>query len=148
MIVESVRISEPARQQLIRLKAKTGITQWNVLCRWALARSLAEPSAPPVEHREGPPAIEIAWKVFAGTLADLLEAAVRMRLAQQRSCLPAVSEQEFFHLHLHRGISYLAASIQRSPADLLVLANQENQTMSLTATVGIEVHPAHQFDGV
>lgn len=121
MIVESVRISEPARQQLIRLKAKTGITQWNILCRWALARSLAEPSAPPVEHREGPPAIEIAWKVFAGTLAGPLEAATHMRFAQQHPSMPEISEQDFFHLHLHRGISYLASSVQRSISDVLYL---------------------------
>jgi DNA sulfur modification protein DndE len=121
MIVETVRISESGKQQLIRVKAKTGIKHWNILGRWALAMSLAEQSAPPTENQNNSGAIEIAWKVFAGPLSGPLEAAIRMRLLEQRAALPDISEQEFFHLHLHRGISYLASSVQRSVADMLSL---------------------------
>ena len=121
MIVETVRISESGKQQLIRLKAKTGIKQWNVLGRWALAMSLAEKSAPPIENQDGSGAIEIAWKVFAGPVSGPLEAAIRMKLFEQRTALPGISEQDFFHLHLHRGISYLASSVQRSIAEMLGL---------------------------
>jgi DNA sulfur modification protein DndE len=47
MSIDHIRLSKQAREQLIRLKRHTGIEHWNVLCRWAFCRSLAEPSVPP-----------------------------------------------------------------------------------------------------
>ena len=44
--VERVRLSQTAKDQLTKLKRQTRIDRWNVLCRWALCRSLAEPSPP------------------------------------------------------------------------------------------------------
>ena len=50
MSLKQIRLSAQARDQLIRLKARTGIGQWNVLCRWAFCLSLRQPSPPtPVE---------------------------------------------------------------------------------------------------
>jgi DNA sulfur modification protein DndE len=47
MPVGNIRLSEQAKNQLITLKRRTGVSQWNVLCRWAVCRSLAEPGRPP-----------------------------------------------------------------------------------------------------
>ncbi|PSN10275.1 hypothetical protein C7293_28725 [filamentous cyanobacterium CCT1] len=44
--VERVRISQAGKDQLIKLKRVTKIDQWNILCRWAFCRSLAEPAKP------------------------------------------------------------------------------------------------------
>ena len=46
MIVKQVRLSQQAKDQLSRLKGKTGIKNWNILCRWALCYSLAEKTVP------------------------------------------------------------------------------------------------------
>lgn len=46
MAVEHVRVSQQAKDHLVRLKRITGIKNWNVLCRWALCVSLAEESTP------------------------------------------------------------------------------------------------------
>jgi DNA sulfur modification protein DndE len=46
MSIKQVRLSAQAREQLIRLKTKTGIGQWNILCRWALCVSLRQPTPP------------------------------------------------------------------------------------------------------
>jgi DNA sulfur modification protein DndE len=32
MSIKQFKVSTQARDQLIRLKSKTGITQWNILC--------------------------------------------------------------------------------------------------------------------
>jgi DNA sulfur modification protein DndE len=122
VIVETVRISDSGRQKLIRIKTRTGIQQWNVLGRWALALSLAEQSAPPLEDRSVSSGIDISWKVFAGALSEPLTAAVRMRFHSDAPYLPGISAPEHFHLHLHRGISYLSAGIQQSVSDLLKLS--------------------------
>jgi len=49
-MIETIRISEKGKQQLTRLKRKTGIENWNTLCRWAFCLSLSESSIPPEEE--------------------------------------------------------------------------------------------------
>jgi DNA sulfur modification protein DndE len=47
MSIKQIRLSSQAKDQLIRLKTKTGIQQWNVLCRWAFCLSLRQAKPPP-----------------------------------------------------------------------------------------------------
>ncbi len=44
--IERIRLSQTAKDQLTKLKRSTKIDQWNILCRWAFCRSLAEATAP------------------------------------------------------------------------------------------------------
>lgn len=46
MIVKQIRLSSHAKEKLSRLKGKTGIRNWNILCRWALCFSLHEDTIP------------------------------------------------------------------------------------------------------
>lgn len=107
MSVEAVRIGKQARDQLSRLKSRTGITQWNILCRWALCLSLTEtgkPHAPPPGDRP----IEMTWKTFGGEYADIYWALVRYRCQRDGLELDDQNISEQLHAHIHRGIAYLA----------------------------------------
>ena len=42
MIIKQIKLSNQSKDRLSRLKGKTGIKNWNVLCRWALCYSLGE----------------------------------------------------------------------------------------------------------
>lgn len=46
MIIKQIRLSSQAKEKLSRLKGKTGIKNWNILCRWALCYSLYEDTVP------------------------------------------------------------------------------------------------------
>lgn len=46
MVVKQIKLSSQAKDRLGRLKGKTGIKNWNVLCRWAFCYSLGEYSMP------------------------------------------------------------------------------------------------------
>ncbi|MEO9322235.1 DNA sulfur modification protein DndE [Nocardioides sp. C4-1] len=107
MSVEHVKLTKTARDQLITLKRRTGITQWNVLCRWALCRSLAEPAPPPQAKLVLDSNVEMTWRVFAGPLGDELWALVRWRCHVDGVDLDEESMANQFRLHLHRGIGYL-----------------------------------------
>jgi len=120
MGIETVRIDEQGREQLIRLKRHTGIDTWNVLCRWALCASLAEPTVPPTRTFKGDAAIEIAWRVFGGAQHELYLALVKERCRRDGFPLQDGVLQEQFRLHLHRGLGYLAADrSMRSIGDLM-----------------------------
>lgn len=106
--IDTIKLSEKQKQQLIRLKSKTGIENWNVLCRWALCMSLAEDSIPPFEEIPADSNVEMTWKVFAGEHADVYLAVLRRVFRKQSTHLEGVYFPEFVKLHLNRGISYLA----------------------------------------
>jgi DNA sulfur modification protein DndE len=107
--IDTVKLSEKQKQQLVRLKSKTGIENWNVLCRWALCMSLAEKSSPPLEDTPSDSNVEMSWKVFAGEYADVYLAVLREAFQRQSAYLDGVHFNDFVKLHLNRGVSYLNA---------------------------------------
>jgi DNA sulfur modification protein DndE len=101
--VETVRVSERGRDILIKLKRKTGIEHWNVLCRWALAESLSRKEKPDRFICASESNIEIKWNTFGGEHADLYSLAVQLSHLKT----PQLSLQEFFRAHLERGLLLL-----------------------------------------
>ncbi len=108
MVIENVRISQRAKDQLIKLKRTTGIPYWNVLCRWGFCLSLAEEGAPPETEIPLDSNVEMTWRVFGGRHADLYVALLKERLCRDGLPLNSETVSQQFRLHLHRGISYLA----------------------------------------
>lgn len=106
----SVRVSQQAKDQLIKLKRITGIKQWNVLCRWALCVSLADPSPPLVRTVRGDSNVEMSWKTFAGSLDTALVALLTRRMLESDEGFESVAE--VLAAHLHRGIGQLSGSMQ------------------------------------
>lgn len=106
--VERVRISQAAKDQLIKLKRVTKIDQWNILCRWALCRSLAEPTPPSPIAIPADSNVEMTWQVFGGAIADLLIIALKQRCHNDGFSQDPETLSTQFRLHLHRGIGYLA----------------------------------------
>ncbi|OHV67152.1 DNA sulfur modification protein DndE [Mesorhizobium sp. LCM 4577] len=108
MTIEHIRLSKQAREQLIRLKRHTAIEHWNVLCRWAFCRSLAEPSVPPPAKIPADSNVEMSWRVFGGRHAEIYTALLKQRCAKDGLLLDEETLAQQFRLHLHRGIAYLA----------------------------------------
>lgn len=108
-MIDRVRLSAAARQQLITLKRRTGIEHYNVICRHALCASLANPSPVPSEKHQMSGGIEIDWKVFAGTAEDTyLNLLVIRTLADFGSASPDQVRDQLA-AHVHRGLAYLVA---------------------------------------
>ena len=124
MSIKVVRVSSQAKEQLIRLKTKTGITQWNVLCRWALCVSLAEPTPPTPINIQADSNVEMAWPVFGGDYHELYLALLKVRCRQDGLGDSDDVLRKQFQLHLHRGIGYLATAPNeiRSASNLAELA--------------------------
>ena len=123
-MIETVRLSEKARGQLITLKRKTGLQNWNVLCRWALCVSLAEASVPPKEDIPADSSVEMTWRTFTGGQEEVYWALLLRRAAVDG--IPSEPDRlnDYFRLHLHRGISYLNSNSEiRGVQDLLALAS-------------------------
>ncbi|MEM8718889.1 MAG: DNA sulfur modification protein DndE [Cyanobacteria bacterium P01_G01_bin.39] len=118
--IERVRISKTAEDQLVKLKRSTKIKQWNILCRWAFCRSLAEPSTPSPVPIKTDSKVEIAWNVFGGEIADILLISLKQRCYQDGLGTDDNTLKQQFTLHLHRGIGYLAGDTEIKQIEDLV----------------------------
>lgn len=109
-MIETVRVSEKAKIQLVTLKRRTGIQNWNALCRWAFCLSLAERSVPPDENIPADSSVEMTWKTFTGGRDELYWGLLMVRAKRDGIPLDRELLAKYFRLHLHRGISYLNGS--------------------------------------
>lgn len=117
MPIDHIRLSQQAKDQLLRLKRRTGLQHWNVLCRWAFLTSLAEPSIPPLTKILADSSVELTWRVFGGTYSEIYLALLRQRCHHDKLDLSDEVLATQFRLHLHRGIGYLAADRKISKID-------------------------------
>ena len=123
MSLKQIRLSAQAKEQLIRLKMKTGVTQWNVLCRWAFCLSLRQPSPPTPVEIPADSNVELTWQVFGGEAQERYLALLKERCEQDGLGTADDVLARQFRLHLHRGIAYLATPHAiRSLSDLIRLA--------------------------
>ncbi len=129
--LERVKLSQTAKDQLSKLKRITRIEQWNILCRWAFCRSLAETSPPSPVPITTDSNVEMSWRVFGGELSDVLVAALKQRCRNDDLDLDKDTLATQFRLHLHRGIGYLAGEQNLKQIDDLVqLALSESESES------------------
>jgi DNA sulfur modification protein DndE len=108
MSIKQFRLSAQAREQLIRLKTRTGITQWNILCRWAFCLSLRQPTPPTPIEIPADSNVELTWQVFGGEAHELYLALLKERCTREGLGTADEVLLRQFRLHLHRGISHLA----------------------------------------
>lgn len=123
MTIKQIRLSSQAKEQLIRLKTRTGIGQWNVLCRWAFCLSLAEPTPPTPIEIPADSNVEMSWPVFGGEYHEPYLALLKERCVRDGHDTEPETLNRQFRLHLHRGIGYLATPNKvRGIGDLVALA--------------------------
>lgn len=108
MKIRQFKLSAHAKEQLIRLKTRTGIDNWNTLCRWAFCMSLREATPPTPIEVPADSNVEMTWQVFGGEHAELYLALLIERMFRDKSEITDRELARQFRLHLHRGIGYLA----------------------------------------
>ena len=126
MIVKQVRLSQQAKDQLSRLKGKTGIKNWNILCRWALCNSLAEMTLPTDIPIVSDSNLEMSWYTFGGDYYEIYEALVKAWCIRMGLDVDNETVAKYFRLNLERGIAHLCGTgFIKSIDDLLHLAVKE-----------------------
>lgn len=107
MIIKQIRLSNTAKDKLARLKGKTGIQNWNILCRWAFCFSIKEGTIPTDIEISSDSNVEMSWLTFAGEYHELYEALIKEWCIQNNIGIDSDTLAKYFKLHLERGIGYL-----------------------------------------
>jgi DNA sulfur modification protein DndE len=124
--IDRIKLSQTAKEQLTKLKRITKIEQWNILCRWAFCRSLAEPTTPSPVPIPADSNVEMSWRVFGGDISDILLLALKQRCHNDGLGTDRETLALQFRLHLHRGIGYLAGDPNiKKIEDLIEIAVNE-----------------------
>ena len=110
MIIKQVRLSQQAKDQLSRLKGKTGIKNWNILCRWALTYSLSENTVPTDISLPTDSNLEMSWFTFGGEYFEIYEALVKAWCIKMELPTDDETVAKYFRLNLERGISHLCGT--------------------------------------
>lgn len=128
MLVKQIRLSTASKEKLSRLKGKTGIKNWNVLCRWAFCFSLHEGTVPTDVPIVADSNVEMSWYTFTGEYSEIYESLMTAWCLEKEIEPPEENLSKYFKLHLERGIAYLSGTnFIKSIDDLLDLALKENQ---------------------
>lgn len=110
MIIKQIKLSNAAKDKLSRLKGKTGIQNWNVLCRWAFCFSLKEGTIPTDIEINSDSNVEMSWLTFAGEYHELYESLIKEWCIENDLGTDNDTIAKYFKLHLERGIGYLSGT--------------------------------------
>jgi|694.fasta_scaffold04644_8 DNA sulfur modification protein DndE len=114
-MIDSIRLTNTEKDLLVRIKRKTGIDSWNILCRWALVIGLTAKDARNRINPEKRDAIEIRWDTFVGKNKHIYNALTL--LAYENNGDKGIDFSDFIHNRIEYGIR----SIQKQINDKSIL---------------------------
>lgn len=111
--IDTIKISENAKTKMMRLKARTGIQNWNILCRWAFAVSIADKSKITAHKDSSWSNVEMTWRTFGGAYEDVYWALL-LKSADDAGIGTDLSDlAHHLHLHLERGLATLELRVRK-----------------------------------
>ena len=119
--LENIRVSQRSREILITLKRRTGIANWNIICRWAFCDSLANQNRPVPIVGQADSNIDMSWDTFAGEISEALLAAFEVRAAKDGISHNKHDRAVYFRSLLERGIKQLASESPQASEAMVVL---------------------------
>jgi DNA sulfur modification protein DndE len=121
--VDTVRLGSDTKIHLSTLKKRTGIENWNTLCRWSFCLSVSDEA--PVRERDerGLGAVEMTWKTFAGEDEDIYRALLLERCRSEHGSVDKDLLALTLRQHIARGAARLVSNRRlKSVGHLLELA--------------------------
>jgi DNA sulfur modification protein DndE len=121
--IDTVRLDADTKIRLSTLKRRTGIENWNTLCRWAFCLSLSDMTPLRDLKERGVGAIEMSWKTFAGDDDELYRLLLVRRAEIDLGRTDHDALAKTIRQHVARGTARLAANrSMKSTKDLVGLA--------------------------
>ncbi|MFK4075671.1 DNA sulfur modification protein DndE [Ectopseudomonas khazarica] len=108
-MIDRIRLTAIAKNQLSTIKRRTGIEHYNSICRYALCLSLANGSRPPEEDFNFNGGLEIEWRVLTSGNDALYLNMILTRIALEEGSTREEDVKRLCVSHIHRGLSYLVS---------------------------------------
>lgn len=108
MFIKQFKLSQQEKERMIYIKTRTGVQNWNVICRWAFCWSLAQETIPESIEPSSDSNVEMTWQTFGGEYDEIYEAILRLRCKKDGIEDTPEALTKYFRLHLNRGISHFS----------------------------------------
>jgi len=106
-MIDSIRISESAKNRLITIRKRTNCENWNIICRWAFLAAIKDSEKVTYENIITDSNVEMTWRTFAGHYEKLYMALLIKDLKKQGIEINKKNVNDYFKIYLHNGISIL-----------------------------------------
>ena len=104
--IETMRTSTNTKNILVRLKTVTGISNWNILCRWALCFSIKQKNLPRLvdEKLDG---VEIDYDILVGKNKTIYTQLLINNLIKHKVELNKRNLVKYLNAHINRGVNII-----------------------------------------
>ena len=120
--IDILRTSMNVKNSLTRIKSITGISNWNILCRWAFCLSVKQTSLPR-EVEEKLDGIEIDYDVLVGKNKSIYTQLLINNLVSHKEEINKKNLTKYLNAHVNRGVNIIYTNKLKDISGLMALIN-------------------------
>ncbi len=104
--IDTVKTTTNTKNILVRIKSRTGIQNWNTICRWGFCHSLKQNTLPRLvdEKFDG---VEMTYETFSGKYSDIYLALLINNLKAHNTPINLTNLNRYLKAHINRGVNIL-----------------------------------------
>jgi DNA sulfur modification protein DndE len=104
--IDTVKTTTNTKNILARIKSRTGIQNWNTICRWGFCHSLKQNTLPRLvdEKFDG---VEMTYETFSGKYSDIYLALLINNLKAHNTPINLTNLNRYLKAHINRGVNIL-----------------------------------------
>jgi len=106
LTIDILRTSSNVKSSLTRIKTITGISNWNIICRWALCLSLKQTSLPR-EVEEKLDGVEIDYETLVGKNKSIYTQLLINNLVAHKVTVDKKNLTKYLYAHVNRGVNII-----------------------------------------
>lgn len=120
--IDILRTSMNVKNSLTRIKSITGISNWNILCRWAFCLSVKQTSLPR-EVEEKLDGIEIDYDTLVGKNKSIYTQLLINNLVSHKEEINKKNLTKYLNAHVNRGVNIIYTNKLKDISGLMALTN-------------------------
>jgi DNA sulfur modification protein DndE len=121
LTIDILRTSSNVKSSLTRIKTITGISNWNIICRWAFCLSLKQTSLPR-EVEEKLDGVEIDYDTLVGKNKSIYTQLLINNLVSHKVAVDKKNLTKYLYAHVNRGVNIIYTNKLKDISDLFKLS--------------------------
>ena len=121
LTIDILRTSSNVKSSLTRIKTITGISNWNIICRWAFCLSLKQTSLPR-EVEEKLDGVEIDYDTLVGKNKSIYTQLLINNLVVHNVAVDKKNLTKYLYAHVNRGVNIIYTNKLKDISGLMAFA--------------------------
>ena len=122
LTIDILRTSSNVKSSLTRIKTITGISNWNIICRWAFCLSLKQKSLPR-EVEEKLDGVEIDYDTLVGKNKSIYTQLLINNLVTHNVAVDKKNLTKYLYAHVNRGVNIIYTNKLKDISELMAFTN-------------------------